>query len=49
MTVVLTAKGEALSIGLGWAAIEVVYAIINGFVTLSFFRRDDEKARQASA
>jgi hypothetical protein len=37
----------ALSIGLGWAAIEVVYAIINGFVTLSLFRRDDEKARQA--
>ena len=39
----------ALSIGLGWAAIEVVYAIINGFVTLSLFRRDDEKARQARA
>lgn len=39
----------ALSIGLGWAAIEVVYAIINGFVTLSLFRRDDEKAQQARA
>ena len=39
----------ALSIGLGWAAIEVVYAIINGFVTLSLFRRDDEKAHQARA
>ncbi len=39
----------ALSIGLGWAAIEVVYAIINGYVTLSLFRRDDEKARQARA
>lgn len=39
----------ALSIGLGWAAIEVVYTIINGFVTLSVFRRDDEKARQARA
>lgn len=39
----------ALSIGLGWAAIEVVYAIINSFVTLSLFRRDDEKARQARA
>ena len=34
---------------LAWAAIEVVYAIINGFVTLSLFRRDDEKARQARA
>ncbi len=39
----------ALSIGLGWAAIEVAYAIINSFVTLSLFRRDDEKARQARA
>ena len=39
----------ALSIGLGWAAIEVVYEIINGFVTLSLFRRDDEKALQARA
>jgi len=39
----------ALSIGLGWAAIEVVYTIINSFVTLSLFRRDDEKARQARA
>lgn len=39
----------ALSIGLGWAAIEVVYAIISGFMTLSLFRRDDEKARQARA
>lgn len=39
----------ALSIGLGWAAIEVIYAIINNFVVLSLFRRDDEKARQARA
>ena len=39
----------ALSIGLGWAAIEVIYAIINSFGVLSLFRRDDEKARQARA
>src|SRR5215469_16328840 len=36
----------ALSIGLGWAAIEVVYAIVTSLVTLSLFRRDDEKARR---
>ncbi len=37
----------AYSIGLGWAAIEVVYAIVNGFVILSLLSRDDEKANEA--
>jgi len=38
---------EAASIGLGWAAIEIVYTTITGFVTLSLVRRTDEQAVQA--
>jgi hypothetical protein len=38
---------SALSIGLGWAAIEVVYSIVNGLAVVSLTRRTDAKARQA--
>ncbi|MCK9906063.1 hypothetical protein MXD63_39495, partial [Frankia sp. Cpl3] len=37
---------NALSIGQGWAAIEVVFAVINGLVLASVLRRTDEKAEQ---
>lgn len=39
----------ALSAGQGWAAIEVVYAVVSGFATLSLLSRTDEKAKQAQA
>jgi hypothetical protein len=35
---------RAASVGLGWAAIEVVYAVVSGFVLLDALGRDDEKA-----
>lgn len=40
---------EALSIGQGWAAIEVIYTIIAGLATLSLLGRTDDKAKQAQA
>lgn len=39
----------ALSIGLGWAAIEVVFAVVNGLVANTLLARDDAKAREAWA
>ncbi len=39
----------ALSVGLGWTAIEIVYTIVNGLVIASLLRRTDEQARQARA
>ena len=39
----------ALSIGLGWAAIEVVFTIVNGLVANMLLSRDDDKAREAWA
>jgi len=39
----------ALSIGLGWAAIEVVYALVNGAALLTLAGRDDAEAEQARA
>lgn len=39
----------ALSVGLGWTAIEVVYTIVNGLAVASVLGRTDEKARQAQA
>jgi YhfC intramembrane metalloprotease len=39
----------ALSVGLGWTAIEVVYTIVNGLAVASLLGRTDEKARQAQA
>jgi hypothetical protein len=38
---------DAASIGLGWAAIEVVYTLITAAMTLSLVRRTDEQAVQA--
>lgn len=36
-----------MSIGLGWAAIEVLFVIVNGAVVISLMRRTDEKAAEA--
>lgn len=38
-----------LSIGQGWAAIEVVYTIVSGFATIALLGRTDDKAKQAQA
>lgn len=40
---------RALSIGLGWAAIEVVYAIVNGIAMLALIGRTDAEAQQMRA
>jgi hypothetical protein len=40
---------DAAAIGVGWAAIEVVYTLITGFITLSLMRRTDPEAMQARA
>lgn len=37
----------AVSVGQGWAAVEVVFAIVNGVALQALLGRDDEKARQA--
>jgi hypothetical protein len=39
----------AFSVGLGWAAIEVLYAIVNGFAVESLARRTDPEAEAARA
>jgi hypothetical protein len=50
---VLLAAGRdletALWVGLGWAAIEVVYSLVNGFALLKLLRRTDPEAEQARA
>ncbi|MNB72902.1 hypothetical protein D3C75_194980 [compost metagenome] len=38
---------EALSLGQGWAALEVVFVIVNASLILSLVNRTDEKAMQA--
>ena len=38
---------DAAAIGIGWAAIEVVYTTVTGFITLSLLRRTDPEAMQA--
>lgn len=38
--------GDALSIGLGWAAIEVLFAVVNGGIVVSIVQRDDAKAQE---
>lgn len=38
---------DAAAIGIGWAAIEVIYTSITGFLTLSLLRRTDPEAMQA--
>ena len=37
----------AYAIGLGWGGIEVIYALINGFVIASLLQRTDEEALEA--
>ena len=39
----------AAAIGLGWAAIEVLYSLVNGVAMLSLLGRDDPEAQQARA
>lgn len=39
-----TSFSWALSIGQGWAAIEVLYTIINGFILVKVFQKNDEKS-----
>ncbi len=38
---------DAAAIGVGWAAVEVVYTTLTGFLTLSLMRRTDPEAVQA--
>ena len=38
---------DAAAIGIGWAAVEVAYTTITGFLTLSLLRRTDPEAMQA--
>lgn len=51
VTVLLLGRdlGTAVSIGLGWAAIEVAYAIVNGFAIAALSSRDDPEAERARA
>ncbi|MDF2961676.1 MAG: hypothetical protein K0S39_3411 [Paenibacillus sp.] len=49
LALTMTSLPWALSIGQGWAAIEVVYTVVTGFATLSLLGRTDEKAKQAQA
>lgn len=37
----------ALAVALGWAAIEVVFAVVNGLVANVILSKDDEQAREA--
>jgi hypothetical protein len=41
--------GTALWIGIGWAGIEVIYAVVNGFAIEALSRRTDPEAEQARA
>lgn len=38
---------DAAALGIGWAAVEVVYTTLTGFLTLSLMRRTDPEAMQA--
>jgi hypothetical protein len=38
---------DAAAVGIGWAAIEVLYTTLTGFITLSLVRRTDPEAMQA--
>lgn len=38
---------DAAAIGVGWAAIEVIYTTLTGFITLSLVKRTDPEAMQA--
>ncbi|UFJ39852.1 YhfC family intramembrane metalloprotease [Brevibacillus humidisoli] len=39
----------AASLGQGWAAIEVLFTIVNGIVLTQLLRRDDDKSREVKA
>lgn len=39
----------AYAIGLGWGGVEVLYALVNGFVIAALLKRTDEEAMQAKA
>ncbi|MFF2156269.1 hypothetical protein ACFVVQ_13215 [Paenibacillus chitinolyticus] len=41
--------GSAASVGIGWAAIEIVYTLVTLFAVASLSKRTDEKAMQAKA
>lgn len=47
VTVVGRDLGTALWLGLGWAAIEVLYSIVNGFAMAALAERDDPEAERA--
>jgi hypothetical protein len=44
-----TSLPTALSFGQGWAAIEVVFALVNGFTVIHLLNQDDDKSREARA
>jgi uncharacterized membrane protein YhfC len=41
------ALAPALSLGLGWGTIEVIFTLVNAFVLVHLLQRDDERARAA--
>jgi hypothetical protein len=41
------ALAPALAVGLGWATIEIAFALVNAVVLLAVLRRSDERARAA--
>jgi len=41
--------GTALWLGLGWAAIEVIYSLVNGFAVAAMLRRNDPEIEKAKA
>src|SRR5690606_13546745 len=49
VTVVGRDLGTAWWLGLGWAAIEVLYSIVNGFAMAALAERDDPEAERAKA
>jgi len=42
-----TSFSWAISLGQGWAAVEVSFTIVNGIVLISLSNKTDEKAMQA--
>lgn len=47
LTFLAASLPDALSAGQGWAAVEVLYVIVNTILILSLMKRTDEKAMQA--
>lgn len=44
--IIATTSSSAISLGQGWAAIEVFYVIVNSIVILQLLHRDDAQARK---